>query len=46
MTFGSVVPIVPAVIKSLMVGKLVFDVIERQPRIRSPENAEKMAAKI
>jgi len=31
MIFGSIIPIVPAVIKALIVGKLVFDVIERDP---------------
>ena len=36
MTFGSVFPIVPAVIKALIVGKKVFDVIERKPLIASP----------
>lgn len=33
MTFGSVFPIVPAIIKALICGKEVFDVIERQPLI-------------
>jgi len=37
MTFGSIFPIVPAIIKALVVGKEIFDVIERSPQISSPE---------
>jgi hypothetical protein len=37
MTFASVFPLVPAIIKALVVGKEVFDVIERVPLIRSPD---------
>ena len=36
MTFGSIFPIVPAIIKALVVGKEIFDVIERSPQISSP----------
>ena len=36
MTIGSVFPIIPAVIKALIVGKSVFDVIDREPKIKSP----------
>ena len=36
MTFGSVFPIIPAIIKAQVVGKYVFDVIEREPLIKSP----------
>ena len=36
MTFGSVFPIIPAVIKALISGQKVFDVIERKPLIMSP----------
>ena len=36
MTFGSVFPIIPAIIKAQVVGKEVFDVIDREPLIKSP----------
>lgn len=40
MTFGSVFPIIPAIIKALIVGHQVFEVIERVPLIRSPPASE------
>ena len=41
MTLGSVFPIIPAIIKAQVVGKYVFDVIEREPLIKSPPVTEK-----
>lgn len=40
MTFASVFPIFPAIIKALVVGKEVFDVIERVPLIDSPNDCK------
>lgn len=39
MIFGSILPIVPAIVKALCVGKLIFDVIEREPLIDSPKDS-------
>ena len=36
MRCGSVFPLIPDIIKALSVGKQVFDVIERVPKIASP----------
>ena len=46
MTFGSVFPVVPAIIKALIVGKKVFDVIERKPLIDSPSDSSPKASTI
>ena len=46
MTFGSVFPVVPAIIKALIVGKKVFDVIERKPLIASPSDSQPKASTI
>lgn len=40
MTFGGVIPIMPGIIKALVSGKKVFDVIERVPKIKSKDSAE------
>lgn len=42
MTFGQIFPVIPAIIKSLIVGKKVLDVIDRVPEIRSPEAGSKV----
>jgi hypothetical protein len=34
MSSGELVPIIPAIIKGLAAGKRIFDVIEREPKIR------------
>lgn len=46
MTFASVFPIVPAIIKALIAGHEVFEVIERTPEIRSPDTPSEFSAKI
>lgn len=39
MTFASIIPIVPGIIKALVMGKKVMDVINRVPNIKSAEDA-------
>ena len=39
MTFAGVVPIIPAIVKALVVGREIFDVIERDPQIKDAPNA-------
>ena len=39
MTFAGIIPIFPGIIKALVMGKKVMDVINRVPRIKSAENA-------
>lgn len=34
-TLGDILPILPAIIKALIVGKKIFDVIEREPKIKT-----------
>ena len=47
MTFGQIFPVIPAIIKSLIVGKKVLDVIDRVPEIVSPKaGAKSDSAKI
>jgi hypothetical protein len=41
MSFGGIIPIIPGIIKALVMGKKVMDVINRVPSIVSSENAEK-----
>jgi len=40
MTCVSILPIFPGVVKALIVGKKIFDVIEREPKIKSKENSK------
>ena len=41
MSFGSVIPIVPTILRALISAKKVFDVIERKPLIAStPTSSE------
>ena len=40
MTFSSITPIIPAIVKALVVGKQIFKVIEREPLIRSPNQSQ------
>ena len=41
MSFGSVIPIVPTILRALISAKKVFDVIERKPLISStPTSSE------
>ena len=44
MVFGSIIPVVPAIVKALISGKLVFDVIERKPLIHSPQSGKSALA--
>ena len=37
-SFGGVVPIIPTIVKALVCAKYVFDVIEREPMIKSENN--------
>ena len=39
MNFGSVFTIGPAIMKGLIVGKEIFDLIEREPKISSPKTS-------
>ena len=41
MNFGSVFTIGPAIMKGLIVGKEIFDLIEREPKIKSPNQNSK-----
>ena len=41
MNFGSVFTIGPAIMKGLIVGKEIFDLIEREPKIKSPNQYSK-----
>jgi hypothetical protein len=39
MSFAGIIPIIPGIIKALVMGKKVMDVINRVPNIISVENA-------
>ena len=45
-TFASMLPIVPAVNRALIVGGIVFDLIEREPEIRTPNNPKEVCHQI
>ena len=40
-TFTAVLGIIPQVMRARVLGKIVFDLIEREPEIKSPEEAVK-----
>jgi len=46
MTIAGISNIVPAIVKALVVGKKVFDLIDREPLIRSPATSAKSAHSI
>lgn len=41
MTFASLIPIYPAIVRALVCGKKVFDVIERTPKITTKKQGAK-----
>ena len=45
-TFASTLPIVPGVERALKVGYKIFELIDRVPEIRTPENPEEICEKI
>ena len=45
-TFASTLPIVPGVERALKVGYKIFELIDRIPEIRTPENPEEICEKI
>ena len=38
MTFASMLPVLPGVLRALTVGQKVFDLIDRKPEIRTPDD--------
>ena len=44
MSFGSVIPIMPGILKGLISAKKVFDVIERKPLIATKDNSQNIVS--
>ena len=45
-TFASTLPIIPAIDRALVVGKKVFDLIDRQPEIDTPKDPDQICNEI
>jgi len=44
MSFGSVIPIMPGILKALISARKVFDVIERKPLISSTTTSQSVVS--
>ena len=46
MTFASMLPVIPGVERALKIGYLVFELIDRKPEIRTPDDPKDINEKI